>query len=342
MLYFATLFDKNYLSRGIVLYNSINSVCANFKLYILCLDLETKNYIDSNDSIFKKAETVLLSVLESEDAELYNCKSNRSVIEYYFTLSACWPNYLLKKKLVSHICTLDADICFYSSPQKIFDYLNDYSIIITPHKFSNELKHLEIYGIYNVSFQIFKNDLDGLSCLEKWRKQCLNWCGDYLDIENNRFADQKYLDTWMADFPSIVKVLDDNVSGLAPWNINRFKLISIKNLFFVDSEPLIYFHFQHFKLLNSFLATNWFLPYSVKPTLTIKKLYKEYWINIEKTNKILGLNQDYSKRVNLNGKKVIKILDEKIGFIKINNWFIIFNTKYIPMIIQRIIRKIYA
>jgi len=342
MLYFATLFDKNYLSRGIVLYNSINSVCANFKLYILCLDLETKNYIDSNDSIFKKAETVLLSELESEDAELYNCKSNRSVIEYYFTLSACWPNYLLKKKLVSHICTLDADICFYSSPQKIFDYLNDYSIIITPHKFSNELKHLEIYGIYNVSFQIFKNDSVGLSCLEKWRNQCLNWCGDFLDLENNRFADQKYLDSWMADFPSKVKVLNDNVSGLAPWNINRFNLVIINNSFFVDLEPLICFHFQHFKLLNKYIATNWFLPYLVKPNKAINLLYKEYWLKIEQINKALNFKQDGSQRVNLTGNKIIQILDEKIVFLKVNTWLLVFNTKYIPILLQRFIRKIHA
>ena len=342
MLYFATFFDKNYLSRGIVLYNSINNVCIKFKLYVLCLDQETKNYFDINTSFFEKIETVLLKELENYDVGLYNCKTNRSIIEYYFTLSPCWPRYLLEKKSINHICTLDADICFYYSPIQLFEHLKQYSIIITPHKFSPELIQLEVHGIFNVSFQIFKNDEFGKACLEVWRSQCLNWCGDYLDIENNRFADQKYLDTWPLDFPEKVKILDDNVSGLAPWNINRFKLASIKNSFYIDREPLIYFHFQHFKLLNNFLATNWFFPYAVKPTDAIKKLYKEYWIRIGKINKILKLNQDYSKRVNLNGKKVIKMLDEKIGFIKISNWFLIFNTKYIPMIIQRIIRKIYA
>ncbi len=342
MIYFATFFDKNYLSRGIVLYNSIISVCSHFKLYVLCLDQETKNYFDTNNYSFKKIETVLLSDLEKDNHELNICKSNRSVIEYYFTLSPCWPLYLLEKYNLSHICTLDADICFYYSPVNLFEFLSKYSIIITPHKFSPELKHLEVYGKYNVSFQIFKNDITGKSCLEKWRMKCLDWCGDYLDVKNNRFADQKYLDNWQTDFPGKVKILDDNVSGLAPWNINRFKLNSIQNSFYVDSDPIIYFHFQHFKLLNNYLATNWFLPYMVKPTIEINKLYKEYWIKIEKANKFLGLSQDYSHRVNLNEKKIIQILDEKIGFFKINTFFFVFNTKYIPSIIQRLVRKIYA
>ena len=42
MLNFCTLFDVNYLARGIVLYNSLkDSVRGDFKLYILTLDNES-------------------------------------------------------------------------------------------------------------------------------------------------------------------------------------------------------------------------------------------------------------------------------------------------------------
>ena len=101
------------------------------------------------------------------------------------------PLYVLKKYDLTHICSLDADILFLDTPKSLFDYLNDYSIIITPHKFSEEITGLVEYGIYNVSFQIFKNDETGRKCLQHWRTQCIDWCRDEFDEINNRFADQK-------------------------------------------------------------------------------------------------------------------------------------------------------
>ena len=38
MLTFCTLFDSNYLDKGLVLYESMANVMENFKLYILAMD----------------------------------------------------------------------------------------------------------------------------------------------------------------------------------------------------------------------------------------------------------------------------------------------------------------
>ena len=101
-----------------------------------------------------------LSDIEKNDDELLNSKSKRSKIEYYFTLSPCLPLYLLKEYNLPHICTLDADILFCDSPQSIFEKLDNFSIIITPHKFSKELLNLVEFGNFDLSKTQFEKNIN--------------------------------------------------------------------------------------------------------------------------------------------------------------------------------------
>ena len=89
MLYLTTYFDKNYLSRGLVLYNSLKKYNQEFELYILCLDDFTHDYFLKNKSTYKEIKLLKLNEIEENDFHLIEAKSNRSRIEYYFTLSPC-------------------------------------------------------------------------------------------------------------------------------------------------------------------------------------------------------------------------------------------------------------
>lgn len=342
MPYFATFFDKNYLSRGIVLYQSLQKQQIAFQLFVLCLDDETAVFFETNKSIYSNVIALHIKELEHADKDLFQAKQNRNIVEYYFTLSPCLPLYLLQKFNLPHICTLDADIFFFSSPEPLFNNLNNYSIIITPHKFSTEAEHLSCYGIYNVSFQIFKNDQWGMQCLNKWRSQCLNWCYDYMDEETGLFADQKYLDTWTTDYLGKVKVLDDNCSGIAPWNLNRFPVSYLNGLFEVQGNALVYYHYQHFKILNIWHATNGFNIYKTFVTVSVKKLYALYWKKIEKINKQLSIQQDTSQRVNLSKKPMMKIIEEKQSFFRLAGNILNLNISKWSPIVTRTIRKIYG
>ena len=54
MLNFVTLFDKNYMSRGIVLYNSLKEHCKqDFTFYVLAMDEVTEKYLKSLGKIAK-------------------------------------------------------------------------------------------------------------------------------------------------------------------------------------------------------------------------------------------------------------------------------------------------
>ena len=342
MLNLTTFFDKNYLSRGLVLYNSLKEYTSDFELYILCLDDFTKDYFEKNKTDFPEVKTLQLSDVEENDAELANAKSNRTRIEYYFTLSPCLPLYLLEKFNLPHVCSLDADILFLNSPKPLFDKLNDFSIVITPHKFSKEILHLSRYGTYNVSFQIFKNNEIGLSCLQKWKEECIEFCGDEFDEVNDRFADQKYLDNWLALYPNEVYVLKDNVSGLAPWNLNNYKIEKRENHYFSNNEQMIFYHFHHFKIFSEKWASNGFDEYQAKHQKGIDNLYLDYWNKIDIFNIQLAIVKEDSTRYKTSDKLLPKLLKEKVVYKRKNNQLEHKSFAYIPKFIRKKIIKMYA
>lgn len=342
MLYFATFFDINYLSRGIILTTSLQKYHANYTLYLLCLDDDTKTYFEKNKVQFPQIVPIDLIDIEKHFPELEECKNNRSVMEYYFTLSPILPLFLLDKYKLPYICTLDADIKFYSSPEKIFQYLEEYSIIITPHKFSKINEKLIIYGKNNVSFQIFKNDEIGIKCLYKWKEQCSEWCCDILDEKNNRFADQKYLDSWETDYANKVKILDDSTTGIAPWNLNNYIIKKEGNSFYSNNERIIFIHFHHFKLINKYWATNGFQQYQVNENSEAQPIYFDYWQNLKKINQKLQIESK-----NIRNQSIVsdrqKIRSENSIFINpYSKLFFSIKINKLPGFLLKILFKIYA
>ena len=327
MLNFCTLFDKNYLSKGLALFDSLNRHCEFVTIYVLCLDDFTFNYLNENK--INNTIAIHLSELEDFDKELLAIKHTRTIVEYYFTISPCFPLFLLKKNTeLTWLCSLDADIYFYSNPQSIFnDFENKYSILITPHKFTKELVASEKYGIFNVSFQAFKNNKTGLGCLEKWRSQCIDWCNNVYDDENQRYADQKYLDTWPIDYPNEVKILDDSVSGLAVWNINNYVLEFDSNQLMSDGERLIFYHFHKLNVINKSWIQNGFKHYHVNENKYLDdSIYAPY------INALFDFNEQLliKKEKKLLNKNVFsRIINSRQLFFRFNNKLIRVDTSLI-------------
>jgi len=283
MTHLATLFNINYLGRGLALIESLNKHFINrFTIYILCLDNETYDFFNKKS----KHENIIpltLTEIEGFYPGLLAAKANRSTIEYYFTLSPALPLYILKRFNIEQITTLDADIFFFSNPEKLFKEVGKHSISITPHNFSKELKNLEIWGKYNVSFQSFKNNSEGLACLENWKNQCLEWCFDRM--EGNRFADQKYLDSWVFEYADCYEI---NIpgTGIAPWNLNSYNISNSKKTVKVGKDNLIFYHFHQLRLLKFNIISLGLDKYYVIPTKAIlNNIYKPYIKILQKKNK---------------------------------------------------------
>jgi len=283
--HFCTYFDSNYLARGLVLHQSLEEHSeGDFRLYVLCLDERVEEVLRELGK--SSIVPIPLADVEQWDRELLEAKENRSRVEYYFTLSPVLSLYVLENFDCDIVTYLDADLMFFSSPEAIFDELEDKSIFITEHRFSVHLRERIKYGRFNVQCQSFRNDDVGLECLQRWRGQCLEWCYDRL--EDGKFADQKYLDEWPGLYGAQLVISKHPGVGVAPWNVDNLGLEYNKHNYYVCGERLIFYHFHGLKVLGKHLIKSGLGPYNVSSTSYLRSLYAAYVTKLNKCRKITG------------------------------------------------------
>jgi SAM-dependent methyltransferase len=236
---FCTLFDANYLPRGLVTYRSLRAVLPEARLRVLCMDRETQRLLDALDE--PGLEAIAIEELEAHDPSLAAVKGDRSRAEYCWTTTPAVCRYLFDREPdLSELTYIDADLLFFSTPQPLFDELGDDSVLIVPHRYAPQwAREEETHGIYNVEWLTFRRDDHGLAVLDWWRERCIEWC--YARVEGGKFGDQKYLDGWPDQFTG-VRVLSHPGGGLAPWNVSRHHLENEGGVVTVDGNALVFFH----------------------------------------------------------------------------------------------------
>jgi len=244
--YFCTLFDSGYLLKGLAMLKSLNLFCPSAKVYVLCMEQQTKLILERLDLPF--VTCITLDVIETE--ELLNAKSDRSVAEYCWTLSSCVTWYVMQTyRQIDLLTYLDADVFFYSSVQPLFDEIGDASIAIIEHRFTDRLKDREVNGRFCVEWVSFRRDLDGLACLSRWRDQCIEWC--YYRLEDGKMGDQKYLDEWPNRYATC-HILEHLGAGVAPWNYAQYKFgHDASGNITVNGVALMFYHFHQFQLFDN-------------------------------------------------------------------------------------------
>jgi hypothetical protein len=266
--YFCTFFDARYLGKGLSLHASLAEHCPAFRLWALCMDQATEDALVRLN--LPNLIPIGLEEFEKDDKALRSAKENRSLVEYYFTCTPSLPLFILNRTAneVDVITYLDADLYFFASPEPLFVEMADASIMIIEHRYSPQLDHMRVLGIYNVGWLSFRRDPRALRCLQWWRERCLEWCHDR--FENDRFADQKYLDDWPTRFEQ-VKVLRHKGANLAPWNLANYSIQWRQGRVLVDGQPLIFYHFHALKAVASCLFDSNLGHYKTSLTSAVRR-----------------------------------------------------------------------
>lgn len=287
---FCTLFDSNYLDKGLALYYSMRMRVQNFKLYIFAFD--QKCYDILCDLHLQNVQ--LFSVMDIMTDELQEKKLKRTRAEFCWTCTSVIIEYVLLQ-CQEKICTyIDADIYFYGDPDTVIaEIIDDHcSVGLVAHGFERDYGYgNEIFhnGKYCVQFNTFINDKAGLLVLEEWKKECLEWC--YSHYEDGRLGDQKYLDKWQLKYSGIHESKNLG-AGVAPWNLHLYHYVGIKDgeIWFEyggDKFPVIFYHYEGMKYLKGNKAyLNLWKPESKRMKSKVKILYGEYF-------KVVGLIRKY-------------------------------------------------
>lgn len=243
---FYTVFDKNFLAKGLVLYDSIKRHGpTEFRYFVLCLDAESYEIMHKLDL----PSVVLFSLDDIEDDELREAKKTRTTSEYSWTLKPSIALFILKNYPDTEtLMYLDGDLYFYSSLDPLYQEFEGYSILLFPHRLPEGKKEKEKeVGTYNAGMIMFRNDENGRKCLEWWRKECNAWC--YRKPEPGKLGDQKYLDYFEEQFNG-VKASENKGADVAPWNMKNYRgnIEKKGDKVFVDGNELINFHFSSLDL----------------------------------------------------------------------------------------------
>lgn len=242
-IHLCTMFDSNYLDKGLTLYQSLQNTCDHFVLYIFAFDGLTQTILGE----LGLAHAEVIGLEQYETQELLEVKGTRSRGEYCWTCTPVIIEYVLDHYRADCCTYIDADLFFYQSPQILLDefYKSGKSVGLVEHRFPHTRhgKERELRnGKYCVQFNTFVNDRKGRELLEMWRLQCLQECS----LEQG--GDQRCLTDWGARYEQVYEY--QNVGGgVAPWNLANYRIKgkerNLRILYKGREYGMVFYHFQN-------------------------------------------------------------------------------------------------
>lgn len=295
---FCTLFDSNYLDKGLALYHSMRKHICDFKLYIFAFDDLCFEIL--SDMRLKNVIPVPLKDIMNE--QLQEKKDERTRAEFCWTCTPVVIEHVLVK-YKEKVCTyIDADIYFFANPESIIREIAEHgcSVGLTLHGFERSYVEIEQKfnnGKYCIHFNTFFHNEDGITVLRDWKADCLNWC--YYRCEDGKLGDQKYADKWKMRYYCVHEA-ENLGAGVAPWNLHLYAYEGKKDgkiqLSYRERVfPLVFYHFEGLKYLDdgSVFLNLW--RYNVPGfKKKVEEIYGEYFREIKVIRKYLKKNYGVS------------------------------------------------
>jgi hypothetical protein len=255
-----TICAKNYIGLAQVLERSIIRYNDDIDFFIFVAD----DFLPSEKKGILLPANLLIAkyCLNISEEKWHEMSFKYDLTEFCTSIKPFCFKHLFETKGYEQSVYLDPDILVFNSMEYIFQELNRFSIILTPHvvkieeKYSGDLKENGFLstGVFNLGFLALKRDENSLKMLNWWANRLEDFC--YRDVIDNYFTDQKWIDFLPCFFSSEVLLISHHLGlNLAPWNFYERTLVKVSDQYFVHARtdkldnqnyPLIFAHFSGF------------------------------------------------------------------------------------------------
>ena len=288
-----TLFDIKFAIQGITMIESVERhTSAAINWVTLALDTETYDYLTK----LQRENLRVLRFEDLEDQELQNLIGVRPWGEICWTSAACLLSYCLKNSMSDELVAyIDADCYFF---QDFLEFLDNaepqQKIFIHEHRFSEDrAEWLAKSGRFNVGVVAgFKSD-EFDRCVSRWREQVINDCS--VNQELGKCGDQTYLNEWPQIYQNL-GIVNLKGAGVAPWNLNNYRLGMGVSGPTVDGEEIIFFHFHGLKFAY---IGRWIWLYLIAPGYLLEQntnqfIYRTYIKDLCKRKELFKFTSERS------------------------------------------------
>ncbi len=320
---YCTLFDSMYADKGLVMIQSLRTHNKDSEIYVLCMDDKCYSIVRGE----KIEQVIAIRLGDFIDEELRVVKGKRSKGEFCWSCTAKLIKYVLKKSGASCCTYIDSDLFFYSNPDILVgEMINNGCVVqVIPHRFPNKRRWRAIEkqsGKNCVQFNTFTNQENSRELLDTWIRQCMKKC------DKDSGGDQLYTSDWGSY--SFVNVSQNDGAGLAPWNVESYKVCPQEKRMIKrkkDSKlfKLIFFHFQGLEynsryevnvhIRNKFthvdqkLIDELYIPYLLRLEKMKSRLESEYEV-VPLYSHSIGLFGNENKRMGIK-ERVSRLIERK-------------------------------
>lgn len=263
-MHFFTSVTSNYIPKARVLAHSVKQHHPDAKFHLLLSDT-VPSWLQMPDEPFDTVITADMLGITDFSRWVYK----HSVVELCTAVKGFGFQYIIRQHNADKVAYLDPDMVAFSPLTPLYEMLDQWSILLTPHQtepettpegiLDNEICSLK-HGVFNLGFLAIRASGEGKRFVDWWAARLQDHCYD--DIPGGLFTDQRWVDLAPCFFEDL-HVIRDPGYNIATWNLTHRKVGgSIDGGLTVNGLPLRIYHFSGFDsgaqhdMLNKYGAGN--------------------------------------------------------------------------------------
>ena len=234
-----------YLPKALVLADSVYKY-EQKKIIIYLIDKKTNINLDFDFADIRWIEDENIPDL-NKLAFIYDVTEFSTCIKPLLTLKLL--------DFFSYVIFLDSDTCLFDSLKPVYDSLEKYPILLTPHytvpissKEDNYDLGMMRFGSFNLGFYAVTFQTEATDFLSWWSERCINL--GFFETQFGLSVDQKWVSIAPCFFPNL-HIMFDLGLNMAYWNLHERVLSRDSDGYLVNNQyRLVFFHFSSFNLKN--------------------------------------------------------------------------------------------